>query len=233
MHLHRMVMYCTKHYISICGLLCYVFSFSQDNFTSFGESGLTLNHKISDYYSVNFSAKARYFLYRDDNLTLENRQLDVVHFSTYKLDYNTSLSFGVQYRQRNNFDGGSNELRLTQQYNYTKQRLAIRFGHRFRLEQRFLEDLTIFRSRYRFAVDFPLVGEKLDIGETYLVTSMEALLSMTKNNKPETDHRTVIQIGFQTSKTLKLQIGLEYRFEAFNLETEHVLFALTSAILKL
>lgn len=229
-----MDMYSTKlKYLLLLDLLMSFLGFSQDNFTSFGESGLTLNHKVSDYYSINFSARARYFLYQDSEFTFENRQLDFVHFSTYKVDYNNSISFGIQYRQRENFDDGSNEVRLTQQYNYTKQKFALRFGHRFRFEQRFLDDLTIFRSRYRFVLDFPLDGEKLDIGEPYLITSMEALLSLVKDEKPETDHRTTVQLGWQISKKLKIQTGLEYRFEAFNLETQHVLFVLTSVVLRL
>ncbi|RNC88457.1 MAG: DUF2490 domain-containing protein [Winogradskyella sp.] len=208
-------------------------SYGQNDFETLGESSFAINHKVSETYRINFSAKARYFLYRDNDFEFENRQVDIVHFSTYKLDYTNSISFGIQYRLRENFDGGSNELRLTQQYNFTKQNLATRFGHRFRFEQRFIRDITIFRYRYRFALDFPLNGDKLDIGESYLVSSMEALLSHGKTIKPETDHRTTIQIGWLMKEKLKLQAGLEYRFEAFNMATEQKLFLLTSAILKL
>lgn len=209
------------------------FSFSQENFESIGETALSVNHKVSSTYRVNFSARTRYFLYRDSELNIENRQIDLVHFSTYNLDYNHSLSFGLQYRFREGFDGGSNEVRLTQQFNYTKQNLALRFGHRVRLEQRILDELTIIRSRYRFAVDFPLNGEKIDVGEAYLVTSMEMLLSLSHNIKPEFDHRTTGQLGWKIAEHLKLQAGLEYRFEALNLNTEHLLFILTTAVLKL
>lgn len=198
-----------------------------------GESGFAADHKVSSIYSMNFAARSRYYLYQNSDTKLKKRQLDFVHFSTLKLDYNHSISFGVQYRYREAFDDGRNELRLTQQFNYVKQNLALRFGHRFRFEQRILEDFTILRSRYRFALDFPLKGEKLDVGEPYLVTSMEALLSQSQNIKSEIDHRTTAQIGWLISEKLKLQIGLEYRFEAFNVETEELLFILTSAILKI
>jgi hypothetical protein len=197
-----------------------------------GESGFALEHKVNSSYSVNFAARSRYYIFKNSDINLKKRQLDFVHFSTLKLDYNHSLSFGVQYRFREAFDVGNNELRLTQQFNYTKRNLALRFGHRIRFEQRILEDLTILRSRYRFALDFPLNGEKLDIGEPYLVCSMEALLSQSKTIKSEIDHRTTAQIGWLISEKLKLQIGLEYRFEAFNINTEELLFILTSAVLK-
>lgn len=222
----------TKFLVTI---LCLVFCFqikAQENFTGLGETAFSLNHMVSDNYKTNFALRSRYFLYKDKNLDFENRQLDFVHFSTLNLDYNHSISFGIQYRIRESIDGGSNELRLTQQFNYTKKNEALRFGHRFRLEQRILSDLTILRSRYRFALDFPLNGVKLDVGEAYLILSMEALLSQGETIKPELDHRTTGNIGWAISKKSKIQVGLEYRFEAFNNKTEHLLFFLSSLILK-
>lgn len=212
-------------------ILCLPF-YAQNEFEGLGETSFALNHKVNSDYKINFSVRSRYFLYQDDNFNFENRQLDFVHFSSLNLDYNHSLSLGVQYRMRESIDGGSNELRLTQQFNYTKNNGALRFGHRIRFEQRILKDFTILRSRYRFALDVPLEGEKLDVGEVYLITSMEALLSHSKVYKPELDHRTTSHIGWLISESLKLQFGLEYRFEAFNINTEEKLFVLTSVILK-
>lgn len=218
-------------YLACCAGLNFLFS--QSDFEGLGETGFDINTDVSSNYKVNFAIRSRYYLYQNEDFNFENRQLDFVHFSTFNLDYNHSISLGVQYRIRESIDGGSNELRLTQQFNYTKKHDAIRFGHRLRIEQRILDDLTILRSRYRFALDFPLNGEKLDIGEAYVVGSMEALLSQSKNEKPEIDHRTTAQIGWLISESLKLQFGMEYRFEAFNLNTEQKLFLLTSTILKI
>ncbi|SHG91140.1 DUF2490 domain-containing protein [Winogradskyella jejuensis] len=223
-------------YIRILTILSSLFLglnlFSQNSFETLGETGFALNHKISDAYKINFSARSRYYLYQDDSFSFQNRQLDIVHFSTLNLDYNHSLSLGIQYRFRESFDGGANELRLTQQFNYTKTNQALRFGHRVRFEQRIFDQLTILRSRYRLALDFPLNGEKLDIGESYLVTSMEVLLSNSRKIAPELDHRTTGQIGWLISEKSKIQFGLEYRFEALNIKAEEKLFILTSFILK-
>lgn len=206
--------------------------FAQNNFEGLGETSFAINTNVSSSYKINFAIRSRYYTYKNEAFHIENRQLDFVHFSTLNLDYNHSLSLGIQYRLRESIDGESNELRLTQQFNYTHKNQALRFGHRFRFEQRILNNLTIFRSRYRYALDFPLNGEKLDVGESYLVTSMEVLLSLNRNIKPELDHRTTAHLGWLVSEKLKLQIGLEYRFEALNLKTEEKLFALTSFILK-
>jgi len=219
----------------LCILACFVGIqlFAQSDFEGLGESSFAVNKTVSSNYKFNFAVRSRYYLYQDQAINFENRQLDFVHFSTFSLDFNHSVSLGIQYRLREAIDGGSNELRLTQQFNYTKKNGALRFGHRIRFEQRILDALTIFRSRYRSALDFPLNGEKLDIGEGYIVASMEGLLSIAKAMKPEIDHRTTAQIGWLVSERLKLQLGLEYRFEAFNINTEEKLFFLTSAILKI
>ncbi|MGZ0015372.1 DUF2490 domain-containing protein [Yeosuana sp. AK3] len=211
---------------------CFVAN-AQNDFETLGESEFAINHNVSKQYSVNFALKSRYYLYQEAAFRLEQRQLDVVHFSTFKLNYKYNISFGLQYRNRDVFSDRSNEFRTTQQFNYLKQPFGVRFGHRFRTEQRFLDAETIFRQRYRFAVDFPLNGEKLDIGEAYFVGSFEALLSLSKISTPELDQRTSAQIGWQLNETLKLQTGLEYRLEALNITTQNKLFILTSAVLKI
>jgi len=227
-----MGMSCIRSLIIIILFLFCLQIVAQENFEGLGETGFSINYKVSDNYKTNFSIRSRYFLYKDETLKFENRQVDFTHFSTLSLDYNNSLSFGIQYRVREAIDGGSNELRLTQQFNYTKNRRALRFGHRFRFEQRLLSDLTILRSRYRFALDFPLNGDKLNIGETYMILSTEALISHSNKTKPELDQRTTGNIGYVISKKSKVQLGIEYRFEAFNINTEHRFFILTSFILK-
>ena len=208
-------------------------AFGQDNFEGLGESSFALNHKINNRLDFNYSLRSRYFLYKDSDFTYDQRQLDLVYFSTYKLTLSHSISFGIQYRNREIFDDSGNEIRLTQQFNYKTSLRKLRFGHRFRFEQRILEDLTLLRTRYRFALDFPLNGLELDVGEAYLMPSMELLLTNNSKIKPELDHRTTLQIGWLITKNLKLQGGLEYRFETFNIETEHILFLLTSAVLKI
>lgn len=230
---HHTSMRCIKKLIFLL-LICICFSLkAQGDFVALGESSFAVNHKISKNYSVNFATRSRYFLYRDASIQYNQQQIDVFHFSTFKLDFSHDLSFGIYYRNRDLFETGNNELRFTQQFNYKKQRLGVRYGHRFRAEQRILDNKTIFRQRYRFAVDFPLNGEKLDIGEPYFICAFEGLLSLTKPDAPEIDQRTTAQIGWQLTENLKLQAGLEYRLEAFNVKGRNNLFILSSAILRI
>mgnify|MGYP001045528687 CR=1 FL=1 len=228
-----MIMSCIKKLYFWAFILVMPWCFAQHNFETFGETGLVFNKKFSNSFKMNYALRTRYFLYKEQDFFLENRQIDLVTFSTFNLNYNKSLSLGVQYRFRENFDGASNELRLTQQYNFIKKNLFWRFGHRFRLEQRIFTNNAIFRQRYRFTVDRPLNGEQLDVGEAYIILSMEGLLSLTTLSAPEIDHRTTTQLGFQLTERTKIQLGFEYRFEKFNINTEEKLFILTGLIYKL
>jgi hypothetical protein len=206
---------------------------AQNHFENFGESAFALNHSVSQKYKVNFALRSRYYLFKQGSILYKQRQIDIFHFSTLKLNYHHDLSLGAYYGSRGVFDEGSNEIRFTQQFNYKHQKLSFRYGHRFRTEQRILDTRTIFRHRYRFSIDFPLNGEKLNIGEPYLIAAVEGLLSLSKDRKPELDERTTVQIGFQLSENLKLQTGLDCRLEAINISTNKILFLLTTAILKI
>lgn len=206
---------------------------AQNNFTGFWEPEISLNSKVSENYSLNFSVRKRSFYYNDEGLTLNVRNIDVGHFSTFTLQPDHTASFGIMYRERGQIDGGLNELRLTQQYNLNHRPRIVRFGHRFRAEQRLTDNPTIHRFRYRFAVDFPLEGEKTDPGEAYLVASTESLLSAAKASKPEFDQRLTVQVGWLFKGNVRLQAGAEYRIEDYGQQPQHVLFLLQSLIFSL
>lgn len=206
---------------------------AQHDFTTFFEPSFAINHEVNDAYKVNFSTVSRNYVYRDGEFEFTVRHLQFVHFSTYSFNSNHSVSAGVMYRFRENFEDSSNELRFTQQYNYAYRPTVVRFGHRFRTEQRITTENVVHRFRYRFTIDLPLEGEKLDIGEAYFVANTESLLSIAQAALPEIDQRFTTQIGWQLTQNLKFQTGLEYRFENYNNSTDEILFVLSSVILKI
>ena len=206
---------------------------AQDDFALLGETSFALNTELSYKYQMNFGVRTRYFLYQNEDFVFNSRQLDLIHFSTIKLDLRHTVSLGLQYRSRDVFEEGDNEFRLTQQFNIVKQKDATRYGHRFRLEQRFFQLFTTFRFRYRFTFDFPLNGPTLDLGEGYFIQSFEGVSAFSKIFKPSHDLRITSQLGWLLSKYFKLQMGLEYRLESFNSVAFHRLILLTTAVLKL
>jgi len=227
-------MYCIRFLLFILLILTPFNSFAQDDFTTYVQPQIALNYPVVSNYSHNFAVQQRNYLYDDSQLDWRARQLDVVHFSKLKTSVNTSVAFGIQYRFRKNFEPDkNNELRLTQQFNKTFKPYLIRFGHRFRSEQRITNALTTYRFRYRFALDTPLNGEQLDIGEGYFTASLESLLSVARNNVPQYDQRFSAQVGWLLYENVKLQTGVEYRFEDYTHATQNILFFLTSLVFSL
>ncbi|XLS28812.1 DUF2490 domain-containing protein [Flavobacteriaceae bacterium M23B6Z8] len=203
---------------------------AQSDLIGYWEPEISFNYDVTPNYRHNFGIRKRSFIYTDEETELRLRQIDISHFSNWKINANESLGGGILYRFRDNFEGGSNELRLTQQYNYAIKPSSVRFGHRVRVEQRITTRVTLHRFRYRFAIDFPLNGEKTDVGEAYIAISTEALLSIAKQAVPEYDHRITLQIGWLLSTKLRLQSGIEYRSENFTNDTEPIFFILNSLV---
>jgi len=198
---------------------------AQESPTGFWQPSLAINYKVSGTYSHNFSIAKRSFILRDKEVLLAVRQLDLVHFSAWQLQDNQSVALGLQYRFRQTFDGGANELRLTQQYNLRFKPYVVRYGHRFRSEQRITQMNTVHRFRYRFSTDFPLKGEKLDNGEPYFVGNSEGLLSISAA-KPQYDVRLTFFLGWKLGDRTKFQVGTEYRIEDFAQNASPIFFLL-------
>ena len=223
-----------RNFLFVLSFLGFNILEAQENFTGYFQPQVAVNYKVSNNYKQNFSVAQRNYIFENEAATFRTRQIDLVHFSNLKIRDNQSLALGIQYRFRQNFEASKqNELRLTQQYNITSKPRVVRFGHRLRSEQRITRDLTIHRFRYRFTLDFPLQGEQLDIGETYFVGNLEALLSAASASTPQYDQRFTATLGWLVREKTRLQIGVEYRFEDYTNQTEDVLFALTSLVLSL
>ncbi|NRA93166.1 MAG: DUF2490 domain-containing protein [Psychroserpens sp.] len=224
---------CTKALAFITVLLLGLPSYAQHETEVFSESAFALRKKFTNKYSVNFELSTRAFLYSQSDVLYRTRQAQISHFSALKLSLKESVALGIMYRNRDVFEASSNEFRITQQYNRKSIFKALRFGHRLRSEQRFFDDFTAFRFRYRLALDLPLQGLKLDVGETYLILTNEALLTSANVIKPEIGYRAASSLGILLSETLNLEFGLELRLGQFNIRTEDVIFFNTSLELDL
>lgn len=223
---------CTKLLI-LCLLFLCIKAKAQDNTEILNENVFGLRYSVSKSYGVNFELSNRAFMFSDDGVLYKMRQVQISHFSALKLDLKQSIALGLMYRNRDAFEDSSNEIRLTQQYNRKSIFKTLRFGHRFRSEQRFFDEFTAFRFRYRLALDVPLQGLKLDVGETYLVVTNEGLLTSAKIHKPEIEYRISPSLGILLSEDLNLEFGVELRLDKLNIKTEDSIFLNTSIELKL
>ena len=219
--------------ISLCGLPCFT-ALAQENLISYVQPQLAINYDVLPFYSHNLTISSRNFIYREQEVQFQGRNLDISHFSTLKSGANSSFGVGAMYRFRKLFEPSrDNEIRLTQQFNITSRPMVVRYGHRWRTEQRIFPNLTVHRFRYRFTIDFPLEGQKVDVNEAYLVLNTEALLSAASGRAPQYDQRFAASLGWLLEGELQLLAGLEYRLENFTASTQPVLFLNTSLIFSL
>lgn len=204
-------------------------SYSQEDFTAYLQPQIALSYSLTDTYSHTFLVNQRNYIYRNSEREFNSRHLDLAHFSNYKWAPGRDIGFGLMYRFRDTFEAGQpNELRLSQQIHFQTKPHHIWLGHRIRAEQRFFPGVTIFRMRYRFAMNGPLKGEELNIGEAYWTAGLEPLASYGQFIKPVYDIRGSAFVGVWLYQNTKLQGGVEYRFENFSRNTRQVLFLLTS-----
>ena len=225
-------------FIKRMGILCFVFfscaCWGQDDLLGLLQPRVSLNYSLNPHYAHNFSFAQRVLFLNPVNSGIETIHLDLAHFSNFKLPRQRSIGLGIMYRLREPFEGpDQNELRLTQQFNLIHRKHSIRFGHRFRTEQRIFPSLTVHRFRYRFSADGPVQGKKLDPGELYWVGNLEALNSVGKGIRPLYGLRATAWLGYLASDTAKIQVGTEYRRVGLWLEGRPVLFLLSSLILNL
>ena len=224
-----MTIFCIRRYLFWPFLICAHIVLAQDDFAFFWEPQLAVNYKVKNDYYHNFTLANRNVVYSNNDLDLTVRQVDIRHFSKLKVQDNQSISLGFMWRNSKWFDDFRlNEFRITQQYNITTSPTKFRYGHRFRTEQRLFSGLTVFRFRYRLALDFPLQGEKLDVGESYAILGAEALLSLASSIDPLYNLRIRSGMGWRYSPKSKIQFVLEYRLIDYTNITSHALLLETA-----
>ncbi|GAA4280582.1 hypothetical protein GCM10022260_10030 [Gaetbulibacter aestuarii] len=209
--------------------------FSQNDFITWSQSQFGVEHKASPRYSIDFSLRSRYVVYDENGLQFRQLLLELTHFSSFKINNNQTASLGINLRNRSWFDPGSNEIRLTEAYEIKSKKSVWRHSHRFRIEQRFYEGFTNFRERYQYAVDFPLKGPTLEVGEPFLYGAVEGLLTLNKDRAPRFNERTTVVIGWKLTKKLTIFAGptLDYQIRTRHYDQQNVLFILTAAVLKI
>ena len=218
-----MITFSTKGLICWFILLFACTVYPQDNTTGFWRPIIAINYDVWDDYTHNFALGNQNFVYRNNDLDLRVRQLQFIHFSRYQLTDNQNVSLGLQWRNSKIFNEDSfNEFRLTEEYNIRYTPRIARYSNRFRIEQRFSSLPTIHRFRYRFTSDFPLEGDKLDIGESYMLWAIENLFSAGNSRKPLYEVRFRWGIGWRLSPMTNLQLVLDYRLRDYTQSSDHI-----------
>ncbi|GAK96173.1 hypothetical protein JCM19294_2955 [Nonlabens tegetincola] len=144
------------------------------------------------------------------------------HYTNYEVGFYGQIGIGIMYRDLRN--SNTSELRITEQYAYSRKYNQLKMAHRIRWDQRYRGDRITHRWRYRYSIALPLNGIQTDKNEWYLGASVETLFIAENLTKPFWDQRLIFNLGNQISRNFKLQLSTEYRWESFTQNTERLLF---------
>ncbi|MEL6257060.1 MAG: DUF2490 domain-containing protein [Bacteroidota bacterium] len=121
----------------------------------------------------------------------------------------SSFAGGIQFRKRND----QWVYRLIQQFSLVQKYTLFRLGHRFGLDQTFVEGSSpSLRFRYRITAEFPISGQQVDRGEFYLKIGNEYLPKLQNSNR-SIEVRLLPILGINFTDNNKLEFGLDYRLD--------------------
>ena len=189
-------------------------------------NALNINHKINKDF--NFQSDIQYRSYEDlDQL----QQLLIRGGIGYNLTENNNTVLAgyayIQNRTPTSTDdyAHSHEHRLYQQFNTKHTLQRFNFAHRFRVEERFLENDTQFRFRYQLTATIPLNNAKLIENTWYLKAYDEIFLQAVKD-KTFDRNRLGLSFGYVISPTFSLEAG--YMLQSLKAShTDHLMIGLT------
>ena len=164
-------------------------------------------NKISEKFSIHTEAQ-----YRNHTISPTNiEQLLLRTGLNYHFKPNASATFGYAHIGNYEYDSERKspeveEHRIWQQFLTTNTIGRVKLEHRYRLEERFVEDDFKMRFRYRLMVFIPLNRPKIEAGALYLGIYDELFI----NDKRNFFYRNRLYggLGYQYANNIHFQVGL-------------------------
>ena len=164
-------------------------------------------NKISDKLSIHSELQ-----YRNHTISPTNiEQLLLRTGLNYHIKPHASATIGYAHIGNHTYKSNRKspeveEHRIWQQFLTTNKIGRIKFEHRYRIEERFIEKDFKTRFRYRIMLFYPLNRKLLEIGTTYLGIYNELFINGEKTFFDR--NRLYGGIGYKYSKNIEFQIGL-------------------------
>ncbi|MBK8506466.1 MAG: DUF2490 domain-containing protein [Saprospiraceae bacterium] len=172
-------------------------------------------NRISHKFSIHSEVQYRHHTI----LPTDVEQLLLRMGLNYHVASNAILTAGYGYITSYDFDGDyrmadKKEHRIWQQFLLTNQLGRIKFEHRYRIEQRWVDQIYSSRFRYRLMAFIPLNRSVIEPGAWFLGVYDEVFLN-TKNTFFDRN-RLFGGFGYQLSKASSFQLGfLNQRVNTF------------------
>ncbi len=166
-------------------------------------------NRIAEKLSIHSELQGRFY-----NLDNFNQLLARVGLN-YHINKEAMLTAGYAYIPTESFEKGSNlkssiEHRIWEQFILKNNVGRVFFEHRYRLEQRWIENNSnnskyLNRARYRLMLTIPLNHETKEDKTVYLGIYDEIFLNLT--SQPFDQNRLYFALGYKFNKTVDIQAG--------------------------
>ena len=169
------------------------------------------NKKLNSKWNIHNEVQ-----YRNYNAIGDLEQLLLRTGVGYNLSDNNNILLGYGYILSENYSGDTddkvsvNEHRIFQQFT-TKQKIGkVSLSHRYRFEQRFVEDNFKMRLRYFLGINIPLQYKEDEKNPLYL--SMYNEIFLNTESAVFDRNRVFGGFGYKFSNTLRLELGYMNQF---------------------
>lgn len=164
-------------------------------------------NKISEKFSIHTEAQ-----YRNHTISPTNvEQLLLRTGLNYHFKSNTSATFGYAHIGNYDYESDSKspeveEHRIWQQFLTSNTIGRVKFEHRYRLEERYIEDDFKMRFRYRLMLFIPINRPKIETGALCLGVYDELFINDKRNFFDR--NRLYGGFGYQYAENIHIQVGL-------------------------
>jgi len=195
----------------LCGIVCMMPLLLSAQESNLGNWMLLFgNKKIND--KLNWHHELQY---RNYDAIGDLEQLLLRTGVGYKVADNSNLLLGYGFIRSENYDGADNksvvnEHRIFQQL-ITKQNVhKLRLQHRYRFEQRFVEDNFRIRFRYFLGLAYPMWKDKTSLKELYFSMYNEIFLNTERDVFDR--NRLYGGLGYRLNETFRFELGYMNQF---------------------
>lgn len=177
---------------------------------------LSMNNKLKKDWSLHSKVESRQQLKSGDFNAVSDAEYkyiltDLSLITAKKLGSNTRIAGGYLIR----FREGETFHRLIQQFILVQKRHHMKWAHRFSTDFTMTKlEQPELRLRYRLSVEIPLNGEAVAPNGVYLKLSNEFLNSW-QGVDYDLEIRVVPLLGYDITERNKVEVGLDYRLNAF------------------
>lgn len=191
-----------------------------------GWGTLNTNQKINDQWNI--ASDIQYRTYEDLD---QFNQLLVRGGVGYNLTpNNNNLLVGYAFVHTRNPDGENdystfNEHRFYQQFNTKHNIQKVNLNHRFRFEERLMNNDIFYRFRYQFNATLPINKPTLQKDAWFVKASNELFLNAIKKNEFDRN-RLNLNVGYVLSPLLTLEAGY-MKQHVKHVKTNHLMVGVT------